>query len=153
MGVMIDSQHGIIIVHSELANGIMFWNPSTNSISVYAYSRLDPLGHLPSPFNIKFDDPLKCKPLKTDTDIAEAPPWYMPVYPRQRRFRPSYSYTSNEYHYNTVNLATGTNRQVTRAAFTPDRYTADNSALKHNGTDNGIMSLPLWFRNNQKIML
>jgi hypothetical protein len=30
---------------------------------------------------------------------------------------------------------------------------ADNSALKHNDTDNGIMSLLLWFRHNQKIML
>jgi hypothetical protein len=52
-----------------------------------------------------------------------------------------------------VNLVTGANQQVTSTAITPDRYTAENSALKHNGTDNDIMSLPLWFQHNEKIML
>jgi hypothetical protein len=52
-----------------------------------------------------------------------------------------------------VNLVTGANHQVTRAAITPDGYTADNSALRHNDTNNGIMSLPLLFCRNQKIML
>jgi hypothetical protein len=56
------TQPGIAIGHSELANGIMFWNPVTNRISVSADYQLDPLGHLPSPFNIKFNGPLECAP-------------------------------------------------------------------------------------------
>jgi hypothetical protein len=56
----------------------------TNIISVLADYRLDPLGHLLSPFNIKFNAPLKCKPLTTGTDIAEAPPQHIREYTRQR---------------------------------------------------------------------
>jgi hypothetical protein len=56
------TQPGIIIGCSEKANGLMFWNPVKNWISVSADYRLDPLGHLPSPFSIKFDGPLECAP-------------------------------------------------------------------------------------------
>jgi hypothetical protein len=52
-----------------------------------------------------------------------------------------------------VNLFTVANRQATRAAITPYRYTTGNSALKNNDTDNGIIYLPLWFHHNQNIML
>jgi hypothetical protein len=61
--------------------------------------------------------------------------------------------TSDEYHYYTLNLITGVNRQAARAAIAPDRYTTGNSDLKHNDTTNGCMSLPMWFRHSQKIML
>jgi hypothetical protein len=61
--------------------------------------------------------------------------------------------TSEDYHYYTINLITGSNCQISRDAIMEDRYTANNSALKHDNTDNGIMSLPLWFRHNQKIMV
>jgi hypothetical protein len=61
--------------------------------------------------------------------------------------------TSDEYHYYTVNIVTGATHQVTRTAIIPDHYTTNSSELKHNDTGNGIMSLPLWFRHNQKIML
>jgi hypothetical protein len=51
------SQPGVAIGRSELVNGLMFWNPTTIIISVSADYRLNPLDHLPSPFNIKFDTP------------------------------------------------------------------------------------------------
>jgi hypothetical protein len=53
------SQPGIAIGLSELANSLMFWDPMTNSISVSADYRLNPLGHLPSPFNTIFYGPLE----------------------------------------------------------------------------------------------
>jgi hypothetical protein len=68
------SQPGIAIGRSELVNGLVFWNPTTNSVLVSANYILNPLGHLPSPFNIKFDGPLECKPMMMDTDTAEAFP-------------------------------------------------------------------------------
>jgi hypothetical protein len=49
----------------------MFLNPVTNRISVPADYRLDPLGHLPSPLNIKFYGPLECTPLASESDITE----------------------------------------------------------------------------------
>jgi hypothetical protein len=52
------TQPGIAIGCSEIANCLMFWNPVTNRISVWDDYLLDPLGHLPSLFNIKFDGPL-----------------------------------------------------------------------------------------------
>jgi hypothetical protein len=63
MGVVIDynlnlSHNPIAIGRIELVNGLMFWNPTTNSISISADYRLDPIGHLPSPCNIEFDGPL-----------------------------------------------------------------------------------------------
>jgi hypothetical protein len=154
------SQPGITIGRSELTNGITFWNPTTDIISVSADYRLDPLGHFPSPFNIKFDGPLDCTPLATETDIAE------PIHPLEPR--PSSNTkapppasqswqslliqsTSEEYQFYTVSLVTGSNRQVTRAAISEDIYKADNSELKHDETTNGIMSLPMWFLHDQKI--
>jgi hypothetical protein len=51
------TQPGIAIGRSELANGLICWNPVTNRILVLADYGLNPLDHLPSPFNIKFDGP------------------------------------------------------------------------------------------------
>jgi hypothetical protein len=60
-----------------------------NSISVSADYRLDPLGHLPSPFNIKCDGPLDCKRLTTETDIAEPfPPVHTSLF-RTKAFPPA----------------------------------------------------------------
>jgi hypothetical protein len=156
------SQPGITIGHIELSNGLMFWNPTTNIISVSAEYRLDPLGHLPSPFNIKFDGPLECKPLTTDTDMAEAFPPGTSVFIKDKGVSTTAtllsvpidsSDTSEEYHLYTVNLVTGANLQVPHDAISVNHYPIDNSALKHDDTDNGIMSLPMWFHHNQKIML
>jgi hypothetical protein len=61
---------GISIRRSYLANGLVFLNPITNRISVSAYYRLNPLGYLPSPFNIKFDGPLECASLAFESDMA-----------------------------------------------------------------------------------
>jgi hypothetical protein len=70
------SQPIITIVRSELANCLMFWNPTTNSISVSADYILDPLGHRTSPFNIKFDSPLEFKPSTSHLCLSKtkAPP-------------------------------------------------------------------------------
>jgi hypothetical protein len=57
-----------------------------------------------------------------------------------------------EYHYCIINLIARASRQVARDDITADRYTADNSAMKHNDTNSGIVSLPLLFRHTQKIM-
>jgi hypothetical protein len=52
-----------------------------------------------------------------------------------------------------VDLITGANHQVVHDAITVDCYTTDNSAMTHNDAYNGIMSLPMGFHQNQKIML
>jgi hypothetical protein len=52
-----------------------------------------------------------------------------------------------------VNLVTGSNLQLPRDSLSADPYTEAKSYLKHDNTDKGIMSLPNWFRHNQKIML
>jgi hypothetical protein len=150
------SLSGMAIGHSKLTNGLMFRNPTTTRISVSADYRLNHLGHLPPPFNIKFDG---CKPLTTYTDIAEP---FLPGTSVFIQYKGVFTHamvmslhidssnTSDEYHYYTDNLVTGSNRQI---VISEARYTAANSALKHNDTDNGIMSLPLWFLHIKKIML
>jgi hypothetical protein len=50
-------------------------------------------------------------------------------------------------------LVTGSNLQLPRDSLSADPYTEAKSSLKHDDTNNGIMSLPNWFRQNQKIML
>jgi hypothetical protein len=156
------TQPGIAIGRSELANGLMFWNPVTNRISVSADYRLDPLGHLPSPFNIKFDGPLECSPLASKSDITEPFPLGTSVFVQHKNASTRATFlsvpldssdTAKEHHYYTVNLVTGSNLQLPRDSSSADPYTEAKSSLKHDDTDNGIMSLPNWFRHNQKIML
>jgi hypothetical protein len=140
----------------------MFWNPTTNSISVSADYQLDPLGHLPSPFNIKFDGPLECKPPTTETDIADPFPPGISIIIQDKGVSSratvlsvpiNSSDTSDEYHLYTVNLVAGSNSQLTRDAISDDKYATNTSELRHDDTDNGIMSLPMWFRHNQNTML
>jgi hypothetical protein len=105
---------------------------------VYVDYRHDLLGHLPSPFNIKFNVPLECKPLTTDTDITEPFPPGTSMFIQAKCVSTcamvmsliDSSDTSVEYHYYTVNLITGSKRQIYQDAIWKDRYTADNSALK-----------------------
>jgi hypothetical protein len=122
------------------------------------------MGHLPYPVNIKFDGPLECKPLTTETDISRgtAPPPGTSVFIQDKGIStratvPSVhidsSKKSEEYHFYTINLVTGSKKQVTRAAISEERYTAGNFELKHDATANGTMSLPMWFHHSQKIML
>jgi hypothetical protein len=50
-------------------------------------------------------------------------------------------------------LVTGSNLKLPRDSLSADPYTEAKTSLKHDDTDNGIMSLPSWFRHNKKIML
>jgi hypothetical protein len=156
------TQPGTAIGHSELANGLMFWNPVTNWISVLADYRLDPLGGLPSPFNIKFDGPLECAPLASESDITEPFPPGNSVFVQHKNVSTratvlsvslDSSDTAKEHHYYTVNLVTGSNLQLPRDSLSAAPYTEAKSSLKHDDTHNGIMSLPNWFQHNQKFML
>jgi hypothetical protein len=109
--------------------------------------RLDPLGHLTPPFNIKFDGLIKCNPLTTETDTTEPFPPGTSVFIQYKGIPTrtmvlsvpiDSSDTSEAYHYYTFNLITGSNRQIARNVITEDRYTSENSALKYDDTDNGI---------------
>jgi hypothetical protein len=85
------------------------------------------------------------------TLISQNPPsGNFSVHPRRRRLNWCHVHVRT---YRSINLVTDSNRQVARDAISEDRYTSDNFTLKPNDTKNGIMSLPLWFRHNQKIML
>jgi hypothetical protein len=155
------TQPGVAIGRSERTNGLMFWNPDTSHISVSADYLLDPLGNLPSQFNIKFDGPLECAPLASEYDIAEP---YLPgtsVFVQHKNVSTratilsislDASDTVKEHHYYTVNLITSSNLQLPLDSFPADPCTEAKSSPKHD-TYNGSMSLTNWFLYNQKIML
>jgi hypothetical protein len=143
----------------------MFWNPITNRISVssdYRLDHLDPIDHLPSPFNIKFDGPLECAPLASTSDIAEpfTPGTSVFVQHKNVSTRATIlsapldsSDTVKEHHYYTVNLVTGSNIQIPYDYLSADPCTETKSSLRYDDTDNSSMYLPNWFRHNQKVML
>jgi hypothetical protein len=50
-----------------------------------------------------------------------------------------------ENHYYTVHLVTGSNQQLPRDSLSADPCTEVKASLKHDDTDNGIMSFPTGF--------